>query len=119
MLRFSVKANTFAESELGAPCSTRDFLLPYQKNYTLHTEIPHETPLACHKLALSPLRDVEREALLMKIPGSNLWMELPAGTVLALAEESSTQMIFKLFSYQPTFSTPFDLHVKEIREEYL
>ena len=85
----------------------------------LHTEVEHGTPLACHTLALSPLKGVAREALVMKIHGSNLWMEVPAGTVLALAEESSTQMIFKLFSYQPTFSTPFDLHVKEIREEYL
>ncbi|CDJ53926.1 hypothetical protein EBH_0009100 [Eimeria brunetti] len=77
-------------------------------------EVQHEAPLACYKLKLPPLRGVEREALLMKIHGSNIWMEVPVGTVLARPEEDKHEDILKLYSYQPTF-TSSDIHVTELR----
>ncbi|CDJ34394.1 uncharacterized protein EMH_0000030 [Eimeria mitis] len=108
-----VRVQAFPESALGSPCSSRNYRLLYQRNNILHTEIQHDAPLECHKLTLSPLGDFEREALLMKIHGSNLWMEVPVGTVLALPVEEKSEETFKLYSYQPTFSTSH-LHVTEL-----
>lgn len=113
---FAVHLETFAPSDLGPPCFSHDFLLVYQPNYNLHTEIQHGTPLACHKVKAGPLRTVEREALMMKVAGSNRWMEVPAGSLLAAPDPSSPSGLLKLHSYQPTLSTDGTLIAPALRK---
>ncbi|KAL8275070.1 hypothetical protein Esti_000949 [Eimeria stiedai] len=112
-----VQVETFATSELGAPCSAQNFVLVYQPNYALHTEIQHGTPLECHKIKRAPLRSIEREALMMELPAKNVWIEVPAGSILAAPHNNSgDDGVLKLHSYQPSFSTSTALKVPSLCE---
>ncbi|KAL8455650.1 hypothetical protein Emag_000472 [Eimeria magna] len=107
-----VQVETFATTELGTPCSAQNFLLIYQPNYALHTEIQHGTPLECHKIKRQPLGSIEREALMMELPAKNVWIEVPAGSLLAAPDNNSgDDGVLKLHSYQPSFSTSPTLQV--------
>ncbi|KAL8444212.1 hypothetical protein Emed_006333 [Eimeria media] len=107
-----VHVETFATSELGPSCSAQNYLLIYQPNYALHTEVQHATPLECHKVRRAPLTSVEREALMMELPTKNVWIEVPAGSILAAPEKNAgDEEVLKLYSYQPSFNTTATLQV--------
>ncbi|XP_026190864.1 uncharacterized protein LOC34620851 [Cyclospora cayetanensis] len=109
----------FAESELGEPCSVQQFQLLQQPNYNLHSEIGHNTTIACKKLRQYPLRDIKRDALMIQLSGSDLWMELPAGTVLALPRDDLPPGILSLHSYQPAFSSSGVFKAPELRRHII
>ncbi|KAL8435731.1 hypothetical protein ACSSS7_002268 [Eimeria intestinalis] len=107
-----VQVETFATSELGTPCSAQNFVLVYQPNYALHTEVQHGTPLECHEIKRAPLASIKREALMMELPARNVWIEVPAGSVLAAPDNNAGhEGVLKLYTYQPSFNTSASLQV--------
>ncbi|KAL8439660.1 hypothetical protein Efla_004568 [Eimeria flavescens] len=100
-----VQIETFATSDLGPACSTQSLLLIYQPNYALHTEVEHGAIVECHKIKRVPLASIEREALMMELPSKNVWIEVPAGTLLAAPDAEAREGILKLFAYQPSFDS--------------
>ncbi|OEH74383.1 hypothetical protein cyc_04303 [Cyclospora cayetanensis] len=114
-----IEIQLFAESELGEPCSVQQFQLLQQPNYNLHSEIGHNTTIACKKLRQYPLRDIKRDALMIQLSGSDLWMELPAGTVLALPRDDLPPGILSLHSYQPAFSSSGVFKAPELRRHII
>lgn len=113
---FAARVQLFSETELGAPCPSQGYHTLYQPNYLLHSAVPHGAPLACRRLSLSPLKSAERDALVLQLPGSSFWMELPAGSLLSQSEGGPGGPAARLWVYQPVFSTGEALSVTELRQ---
>lgn len=111
---FAVKLETFSEESLGKACSSsldHSFLI-YQPNYDFHWDLEHGTQFRCQVIKRKHFEELEREALLIKLNdnssssgSSDLWKEVPPGSLLAAPDPEDPNQPFTLLSYQPILST--------------